>query len=462
MGLGKYTEVFVENEVEMGDLPHLTEEDLRELGLPMGPRKRILIAVSDHSPAVPVGDLPRDHSSAASAGEAERRQLTVMFCDLVGSTRLSRQLDPEELRDINRIYQDAAKAAIERYEGYIARYMGDGVLAYFGYPRAHEDDAERSIRAGLELVEAVANLDRNAARGHAVDLAVRVGIATGPVVVGDIVGEGASQESAVIGETPNLAARLQAIASPNSIVIASGTHDLAAGGFEYRDLGRHDVKGIEEPVHAWRVIAPVSVEGRFEAVHRTGLTTFVGREQEIGLLLERWRAAKEGDGQIALLSGEAGIGKSRIMQELRDRLEADPHTRLRYQCSPYHTSSALYPVIQQLEFAAGLTASDAPEERLDKVEQMLAQASAPDPESNDPALDTDRGSMPGARPDTSRAEGSDAQGAHPPDGRAFGPPTGLHRVRGCALDRPDHYRAAPCDGRRHSKFAGVASAYLPT
>jgi class 3 adenylate cyclase/tetratricopeptide (TPR) repeat protein len=357
LGLGKYADVFVENEIELGDLPHLTDDDLRELGLPMGPRKRILSGASNPATAEAAAE-PTAPPRVAPGGEAERRQLTVMFCDLVGSTELSRQLDPEELRDINRRYQDTATAAIERYEGYVARYMGDGVLAYFGYPRAHEDDAERSIRAGLDLVEAVANLDGNAEGGEAIELAVRVGIATGPVVVGDIVGEGASQESAVVGETPNLAARLQGIAAPNSVLVASGTHDLEAGRFEFENLGDHELKGIEEPVHAWKVIAPVAAEGRFEAVHRKGLTTFVGRDQEIGL----------------------GIGKSRIMQELRVRLEAEPHTRMRYQCSPYHTSSALYPVVEQLEFAAGLTAEDTAGERLNKVEDMLAQAKLPDAE----------------------------------------------------------------------------------
>lgn len=382
LGLGKYADVFAENEIELGDISHLTEEDLRELGLPMGPRKRILSAASKLSPTGPSTEAAASgesagHSSAAPAVEAERRQLTVMFCDLVGSTELSQQLDPEDLREINRGYQDAAKAAIERYEGYVARYMGDGVLAYFGYPRAHEDDAERSIHAGLELVRAVTHLNVDAGSGSAVALAVRVGIATGPVVVGDIIGEGASRESAVVGETPNLAARLQAIAMPNSVVVASSTHDLGAGRFEHEDLGDHTLKGIAKPVQAWRVIAPRAVESRFEAVHRTGLTAFVGRDQEIALLMERWQAAKEGDGQIVLLSGEAGIGKSRIMQVLRERLEAEPHTRIRYQCSPYHTSSAMYPVVQQLEFAAGFTTEDGADEKLDKIESLLARAVEP-------------------------------------------------------------------------------------
>ncbi|MCK5366639.1 MAG: AAA family ATPase, partial [Gammaproteobacteria bacterium] len=252
---------------------------------------------------------------------------------------------------------------------------------YFGYPQAHEDDAERSVHAGLELVRAIAELNAVADSGEAIELAVRVGIATGPVVVGDTIGEGASQESAVVGETPNVAARLQGIATPNSVVVAASTHDLEAGQFEHEDLGEHTVKGIAEPVHAWRVVAARAVQGRFEAVHRTGLTAFVGRDQEIALLMERWQAAKEGDGQIALLSGEAGIGKSRIMQVLRERLDAEPHTRIRYQCSPYHTSSALYPAVQQLELAAGFTAEDSANAKLDKLEELLAQATEPTPDA---------------------------------------------------------------------------------
>ena len=375
LGLGQFASVFAEQQIDHEVLPDLTDEDLEKLGIPLGPRKKILKAIEELERGLAT-PLPEKTPTAATpdTSHAERRQLTVMFCDLVGSTELSQKLDPEDLREVNRAYQDTCKAAIERYEGYVARYMGDGVLAYFGYPQAHEDDAERSVHAGLELVRAISHLIADTGSGKAVELAVRVGIATGPVVVGDIIGEGASQESAVVGETPNLAARLQGIAAPNSVVVASSTHDLGAGQFEYEDLGDHSLKGIAEPVHTWRVIAPRAVEGRFEAVYRTGLTAFVGRDQEVALLMERWQAAKEGDGQIALLSGEAGIGKSRIMQVLRDRLKAEPHTRLRYQCSPYHTSSAMFPVVQQLEFAAGFTAENGADEKLDKVESLLAQA----------------------------------------------------------------------------------------
>ena len=339
LGLGQYSEAFAENAIDFRALPALTEADLKELGLKLGHRRvfqQAVAALSD--PKAPeereaTGERPGLISSTA---DAERRQLTVMFCDLAGSTELSQTLDPEDLREVNRAYQDACKAAIERYEGYVARYMGDGVLAYFGYPKAHEDDAERAIHAGLGVVQSVTEGDEALGDMRGVELGVRVGIATGLVVVGDLIGEGASQESAVVGETPNLAARLQALASLNTVVIPSATHELAAGSFEYDDLGTHALKGISEPVHAWRVIAPSTAESRFEASHRTGLTPLVGRAHEIGLLLERWQQAKEGDGELVLLSGEAGIGKSRITETLRERTATDNPVRLSYQCSPYH------------------------------------------------------------------------------------------------------------------------------
>ena len=349
----------------------------------MGPRKRILGAIASLEQGAPAAGATTsergpEQARTSPGGEAERRQLTVMFCDLAGSTALTQHLDPEEVREINRRYQDAAKASIERFDGFVARYMGDGVLAYFGYPRAHEDDAERAVRAGLSLLDAMGavNADSNAPDG--VELAVRVGIATGPVVVGDLIGEGASQESAVVGETPNLAARLQGLAAPNSVVVAASTHDLESGHFEYEDLGEQRVKGIAEPVRAWRVVAPIASESRFEAAHRAGFTTFVGREQEIALLMERWQTAKQGEGQVVLLSGEAGIGKSRIMEVLKECMETEPHTRLRYQCSPHYTSSALFPIINQLEIVAGFTAKDSSETRLEKLERLLEQSAQPD------------------------------------------------------------------------------------
>ncbi len=346
VGLGEHAESFVENDIDFDLLIRLSAAELKELGLSIGHRRRFLDSVAnlDESGSEDAGIS----SSSALRSEAERRQLTVMFCDLVDSTRLSQQLDLEDLRDVNRAYQDACKEAIERYAGYVARYMGDGALVYFGYPQAHEDDAERAIHAGLSVVDAVDELNQTFGDKLGIELGVRVGIATGSVVVGDLIGEGASQESAVVGETPNLAARLQGLASTNQVVIASSTYDLASGRFEYKDLGSHEVKGIAELVQVWQVVAPSAAESRFEAQHRAGVTPLVGREHEIGLLLERWQYAREGDGQVALLSGEPGIGKSRVSETLRERTASDEPIRLRYQCSPYHTNSALHPVIDQL------------------------------------------------------------------------------------------------------------------
>ena len=379
LGLGKYVKVFAENDIDLEVVPHLTDADLEKLGLSLGHRRKLQGAVQALGETQPTPREARPPSTDADtprAREAERRQLTVMFCDLAGSTELSQRLDAEDLREVNRAYQDACKAAIERYDGYVARYMGDGVLAYFGYPQAHEDDAERAIHAGLGVVEAMMILNNTVGDKQDIKLGVRVGIATGPVVVGDIIGEGASQESAVVGETPNLAARLQALATPNTVVVGSGTRQLAKGRFEYDDLGTQELKGIAEPVRAWRVIAPATAESRFEAAHRTGLTPLVGREHEIGLLLERWEQAKEGDGQVILLSGEAGIGKSRITETLRERTAGDDPVRLRYQCSPYHTNSALHPVIEQLERAAQFDAEDTSEAKFDKLESLLAQGAS--------------------------------------------------------------------------------------
>ena len=372
LGLSKYEDIFAENAIDVDALSYLSEEDLKELGLPLGHRRKFQAAIQTLDNTN--GPMARSAIADASpSSEAERRQLTVMFCDLVGSTELSQKLDPEDLREINRAYQDACKAAIERYQGYIARYMGDGVLAYFGYPQAHEDDAERAIHAGLRVVESVVDLNPTVGNKHGVDLSARVGIASGSVVVGDLIGEGVSQESAVVGETPNLAARLQTLAARNAVVIGSGTRELAAERFVYDDLGTHTLRGIAEPVSIWRVISPTSAESRFEAAHGAGLTPLVGREHEIGLLLERWEQAQEGDGQVILLSGEAGIGKSRVTETLRGHTAGDDPVTLRYQCSAYHTNSALHPVIEQLKRAARFDTRDTNESKLDKLESLLAR-----------------------------------------------------------------------------------------
>jgi class 3 adenylate cyclase/predicted ATPase/ABC-type transport system involved in cytochrome c biogenesis ATPase subunit len=379
LGLGEYATVFADNDIDWELLPELDQETLKEIGITSaGHRLRILKSIKTiQSEPSDRGQIEEKasvaSSSAAEQAEAERRQLTVMFCDLVGSTSLAERLDPEDFRDIIRSYQDACAGAISRFEGYVARYVGDGLLVYFGFPRAHEDDAERALHAALGILAAMEKLSSRLEQ----TLEVRIGVATGHVVVGDIVGDGAAQEQTVIGETPNLAARLQGLADPNSVVIAASTRDLIGEQFLFEDLGFQSLKGISDAVQAWRVLGERAVESRFGAAHAGRLTAFVGREQEVELLLERWRRARAGEGQVVLLSGEAGIGKSRITETLRSRLSEQDYTRIQYQCSPHHTNSPLYPAIQQLSFAAGIKAEDTPERQLDKLEALTRQSSAP-------------------------------------------------------------------------------------
>jgi class 3 adenylate cyclase/tetratricopeptide (TPR) repeat protein len=296
--------------------------------------------------------------------EPERRQLTVMFCDLVDSTGLAHRLDPEDLREVIRDYQKCAGEVIARYEGFIARYMGDGMLVYFGYPHAHEDDPARAVHTALEIVDALEQRQRR----------VRVGIATGLVVVGDTIGEGASEEAAVVGETPNLAARLQSVAAPGSVLVAEATRELAGGMFEYADDGVRELKGFRQPVRCWRVLRKSSVESRFHAAHSRSLTPLVGREREIEALMALWRSGTQGQGHVALVAGEAGIGKSRLAEALYQHIAGEPHIRLYYQCSPYHTNSALYPFIHQLERDADFRRSDSAADRLDKLEALLRKS----------------------------------------------------------------------------------------
>ncbi len=302
---------------------------------------------------------------------AERRHVTVMFSDLVGSTAMSAGMDPEDLREVISAYQKCVAETVRRCGGFVAKYMGDGALVYFGYPHAHEDDAEQAVRAGLELVGGVSALK------SPVPLQTRVGIATGLVVVGDLIGSGEAQERGIVGETPNLAARLQGVAEPNTVVIAENTRRLLGNLFELKDLGGKHLKGIAGPARAWAALRPSSVESRFEALHASGLTDLVGREEELEILLRRWSKAKSGEGQVVLLSGEAGIGKSRLTAAILERLSAEPHTRLRYFCSPQHTDSALYPIISQMERAAGFAHNDTPQAKLDKLDAVLAQSLTP-------------------------------------------------------------------------------------
>src|SRR5712691_4074322 len=374
LGLERYEAAFRENEIDETLLPSLTAEDLKDLGVGIvGHRRKVLDAITalrtDATAKDPSGDAVSSPPSATPEDRAERRQVTVMFSDLVGSTALSARMDPEDLREVISAYQKCVAETVGRFGGFGATYMGDGVLVYFGYPQAQEDDAERAVRAGLALVEAVPKLPTTAGS----PLQVRIGIATGLVVVGDLVGSGEAQERGVVGETPNLAARLQAAAAPGTIVIGPTTRQLLAGLFEYSDLGRIEMKGFAAPIQAYEVVRTSAVESRFEALHAaTSLTALVGREEESELLLRRWSRTKTGEGQVVLLSGEAGIGKSRLTAALLERVAAEPHIRLRYFCSPQHTDSALYPIIRQMERAAGITRDDALLTKLDKFDAVLA------------------------------------------------------------------------------------------
>jgi class 3 adenylate cyclase/tetratricopeptide (TPR) repeat protein len=318
---------------------------------------------------------------------AERRQVTVMFGDLVGWTALSARMDPEDLREIIAAFYKCVAGIVRRFGGFVAQHLGDGVLVYFGYPLAHEDDAERAVRAGLELITAVGRLETQAL------LQTRIGIASGLVIVGDLIVSSETQERGIVGETPNLAARLQAIAEPNTLVIAESTRKLLGDLFELQDLGKRYLKGIDGPVRAWTALGASSVDSRFEALHAGSLTSLAGREEESELLLRRWSKAKTGEGQVVLLSGEAGIGKSRLTAAFLQHLAGEPHTRLRYFCSPQRTDSTLYPIIRQIERAAGLTHNDSPQVKLDKLDAMLAQTST---SMEDAALIAEMLSLPNA------------------------------------------------------------------
>jgi class 3 adenylate cyclase/predicted ATPase len=397
LGLEQYAPAFRENGIDGSVLPDLTAEDLKELGVSLvGHRLQLLKAIgvlrpeptpAAGPPAVPSTSpaaLPDDHRSPGTG--AERRHLTVMFCDLVGSTALGARLDVEDLHEIIGAYHECVAAVIDRYDGFVAKYMGDDVLVYFGYPRAHEDDAERAVRSGLTLIAAVGQLQAPE------PLRVRIGIDTGPVVVGDLFGSGEAQEHDIVGETPNLAARLQALGEPNTIVVGPRTRGLLGNLFELRDLGPIEVKGFAERVHAYQVLRPSAIESRFEALQTgSSLTPLISREEELDLLLRRWQRATNGEGQMVLLSGEPGIGKSRLTVALQERLQAQPYTCLRYFCSLHRQHSALHPVISRLERAAGFEREGALEMKRDKLEALLAPAS---PSQEDVALLSELLSLP--------------------------------------------------------------------
>jgi len=384
LGLSQYVGKFADSDIDGATLLDLNETHLKELGLSLGHRIRLMKAIAELraaggvTPAAVVSDVPASRvataptetrGAASRSSDGERRQLTVMFCDLVGSTALASRLDPEDLQEVLRCYRVAVAEVVAGFGGYVAKYMGDGVLAYFGYPQAHEHDAEQAVRAGLALIDRVGRLE-----GNATALASRVGIATGLVVVGDLIGSGEAQERGVVGETPNLAFRLQEMAPANAVLIAESTRRLVGDLFDYRDLGAITVKGLTEAVLAARVLRESTVESRFEALRLATLSPLVGRDEEVQLLLRRWAQAKDSEGQLVLISGEAGIGKSRIVAALQERLERERPIRLRYFCSPHRRDSALFPVIAQLERAAGFTRDEAPAAKLDKLAALVSQS----------------------------------------------------------------------------------------
>ncbi len=377
LGLGRYVNAFADNEIDLAILPQITEDDLKEIGVALGARRMILAAIAkfDDPAKHPVTEPPADERS--DSGEAERRQLTVMFCDLVGSTALSERLDPEDLREVIGGYQDACAEAIREFDGYLAKYLGDGVLAYFGYPVAHEDDAGRGIRAGLAIQSAMGSLNARLRARFDISVAVRIGIHTGLVVAGEMGGGEAREKRAIVGETPNIAARLQGLSPADGIVIGPVTFRLVKGQFDCQALGSKSVKGISEPIPVFRVRGELRLASRFEATHGPVLGSLVGRERELEILLNCWEKAVDGVGQIVVLSGEAGVGKSRIAEELRKRIGGHHHVAATYQCSAYHTGSALYPAIDYLERVAGFAREDSSPQKIDKLEAWLARSETP-------------------------------------------------------------------------------------
>jgi class 3 adenylate cyclase len=338
VGLGRYADLFTRHAVDLDVLADLTDGDLKGLGIPLGDRKRLLTAVRARAAAARANG-GRATALFAPAGEVERRQLTVLFCDLVGSTALSARLDPEDMSDIIGAYHRACSDTILRHGGYVAKFLGDGLLAYFGYPRASEDDAERAVRAALDLVAVVSRLTTEAG-----PLRTRVGIATGRVVVGDLIGEGTAREHAVVGETPNLAARLQALATPDQVVVAEATRAILGGLFEFRDLGEHAFKGFDALKRVFTVAGESTPEDRFTGLRASALTPMVGRDAEIGHLLDLWHSAQGGQGQLVLIGGEPGIGKSRLLRGLRERVARDEHTLWALACAPHLGTTPLAPI----------------------------------------------------------------------------------------------------------------------
>ena len=379
LGLERYEAAFRENDVDAALLPNLTSDDLKDLGVTsLGHRRQLMdgIAVlrANLVPTAHPNQVPPPQVAAPSARDgtsasiAERRQISVMFCDVVGFTALSSRLDPEDLSVLIRGYQSCVAETIARFGGFTARYVGDGILIYFGWPEAHEANAERAVRSGLAIIDAIGRLPV-----LMVPLQIRIGIATGLVIIGEPIGVGDARQQTAIGQTPNLAAHLQGLADPNSVVIDAETYRQVGGLFDQRELGQVSLKGLPDPVHAWQVVDQADVESRFEALHAGTMTPLIGRDEELELLLRRWRQAKEGEGQLVLLSGEPGIGKSRLIAALEERLRGEPHNHLRYFCAPHHQDSAFYPVISRWERDLKFACGDGAQERFQKLEAALTR-----------------------------------------------------------------------------------------
>jgi class 3 adenylate cyclase len=369
LGLAQYADAFERDDVDIAVLPDLTEADLQQLGVSLGHRKRILAALRALNGGVAAIDRPQNqsapHAVESLTWEGERRQVTVLFCDLVGSTALSNRLDPEEYRKVLARYHETCIGCVQRFEGYVAQIQGDGIVAYFGYPLAHEGEAERAIRAALAIVQALSTVNV----GLDQPLAVRVGVASGLVVVSHVL----APDKSAVGETPNLAQRLQTLAQPGEVMVSERTRALAGGAFDYLHRGLHALKGIAAPTAVWQVLGPSTAASRFEAATRDGVTPMVGREQEIALLLDRWELSRASEGQVVLLQGEPGIGKSRMLRAFQERLGERIEMTLRYQCSPYYVNSAFYPIIDHLERTLRFEREDTPEQKLDKLERRLIE-----------------------------------------------------------------------------------------
>jgi class 3 adenylate cyclase/predicted ATPase len=366
-GLSQYVQTFTENHIEYSVLPDLTEDDLKKLGVSLGHRKKLLRAIQSL-----IGAGQRTGATTAISNvtevqdrEAQFRQITVMFCDLVGSTELSQKLDPEDLQKLLDAYRRECGTAIRRYGGEVARYLGDGVMAFFGWPYAHEDDAVRAVHAALDIASRVTKISAP------VTLACRLGICSGPVIVGEIANSTASWSMDAVGETPNIAARLQTLADINTVLISESTRRLVSAVFDLQDLGLQKLKGVTESLHVYRVLSAKSAGSRFEAAHSGALSPLIGRSSELSLLLDRWKKVKEGDGQVILLSGIPGVGKSRLLHELKSYIQQEQHILLHHQCSPYHSQSAFFPVIEQIEKAAQLTAHEADANKIAKLKAYL-------------------------------------------------------------------------------------------